>query len=898
MTQDAGPFSVYAFSNPLVAKPHTPIYTMHRHFARRPYNVFEAIIQHYSEPGDIILDPFMGGGVTVVEALRARRKVVGVDINPLSVFITRNEVKPVNLYDVQAAFADVERAVRARLYELYEVRCSHCGGVGITDWAYRSSVIRCPNPSCSDLVTTELHKTVVPGKRRRYVCPSCSQSFEPIDCERMGESLIRIGYTCKDCGSHETRDATFDDQQRVQALEQSLDSRVEEDGLQFPPEAIPDGDRVRDDALYRKGYTHFHTLFTKRNLLANAMLKQAIKSRSFPPEIDESLVFVFSSSLSWTCRMRKDTGHGWEHHAYWIPESFYESNVWLMFRKQFDAGVHSYLKGKQYSMAEIGTYCKFSDDFASITGGPYTCQLLCTSAHELPIPDRSIDVVITDPLFGGNVQYAELTDFWAVWIKENLGLDGLIDNQYEAIQTRNTGFAGEKSLEHYEDMLFRIFSECHRVLKSDGWMVMTFHNRDLDVWMALQRAANRAGFKLPSQEEDANRGMIYQPPIQHYTTTMHQRVTGAMLGDFILSFKKQHHPVSYLAARMLTTAEETAFIGRAADLIRFHGGADDSTLMTGLIPYLNESNLFGKLANVDFRPLFSKNFVRDNEEKKWFTPDMVDPSTAKLKPLDYVQAEQVTEEILYSFLKGRPFVTLDEILSYIYGRLVNSHRPGIQAINVALARLCDEVPLPGSKVRRGFRLKGTRRAGTHIPVPQVGKQKSLFGELVIADSLSHDQIIALLSSYAHKLGFDLHIGNTEQRKNPGFQRISLRVLSGQQLGLPDTVLRTISEIDLIVLKGDTIFAAFEVATTVETANKAINDRYRNLHMATPHLNIRSYVVVRDADFAKAHAQLFTPVNVKDGLSRKTKIVRLSQLTDEGFAKLIQATGPHPYSPST
>lgn len=367
---------------------------------------------------------------------------------------------------------------------------------------------------------------------------------------------------------------------------------------------------------------------------------------------------------------------------------------------------------------------------------------------------------------------------------------------------------------------------------------------------------------------------------------MHQRVTGAMLGDFILSFRKQDVPVAHFPVGTLTTTEETGFINKAAELIEFHGGADDSTLMTGLIPYLNENDLFGKLSNVDFRPLFAKSFIWDRQERKWFTPEMIDPTTTKLKPLDYIPAEQLTEDIIYSFLKGKPWVTLDEILSLIYGKLVNSHRPGIQAINTVLSRLCEEVPLPGSKVRRGFKLKETRGDISNLRVPFVTKQSSLFGGLVIADSLSHDQIIMLLYSYAQRLGFDIHIGKTEQRKKPEFQKISRKLISGQEFGLPESVFRTISEIDIILLKGDTIYSAFEVATTVETANKAINDRYRNLHAATPHLTIKSYIVVRDKDFVKAHTQLYSSVNVKEGLTKKTKIVRLSELTEEGFNKLV------------
>src|SRR4030065_333908 len=103
----------------VVAKPHTPVYKMHRYFARRPWSVFRSLIEHYSNPGSIILDPFCGGGVTVVEGLRLGRKVIGVDINPLATFITRMEVVDVDQAGLQAAFDDVERTCRKQIEDLY-----------------------------------------------------------------------------------------------------------------------------------------------------------------------------------------------------------------------------------------------------------------------------------------------------------------------------------------------------------------------------------------------------------------------------------------------------------------------------------------------------------------------------------------------------------------------------------------------------------------------------------------------------------------------------------------------------------------------------------------------------------------------------------------------------------
>ena len=101
-----------------------PIYQMHKWFARRASCVFRAILlaamkpvgtdimaefyrDHTNDPdtcGKVILDPFMGGGTTIVEALRLGCKVVGVDLNPVAWFIVKTEVEPVDPAALEAAF--------------------------------------------------------------------------------------------------------------------------------------------------------------------------------------------------------------------------------------------------------------------------------------------------------------------------------------------------------------------------------------------------------------------------------------------------------------------------------------------------------------------------------------------------------------------------------------------------------------------------------------------------------------------------------------------------------------------------------------------------------------------------------------------------------------------------
>jgi len=54
----------------LVAKTHSPMYIMHKYWARKPHNVVSEYIKNYTKEGDIVLDPFASSGVTAIKAVR------------------------------------------------------------------------------------------------------------------------------------------------------------------------------------------------------------------------------------------------------------------------------------------------------------------------------------------------------------------------------------------------------------------------------------------------------------------------------------------------------------------------------------------------------------------------------------------------------------------------------------------------------------------------------------------------------------------------------------------------------------------------------------------------------------------------------------------------------------
>ncbi|MBI5775163.1 MAG: site-specific DNA-methyltransferase [Verrucomicrobia bacterium] len=56
-------------------------------------------IKAFTEPGDVVLDPFCGGGTTLVEAMSLGRRAAGMDISSLAAFLARTKTTPISVHD-------------------------------------------------------------------------------------------------------------------------------------------------------------------------------------------------------------------------------------------------------------------------------------------------------------------------------------------------------------------------------------------------------------------------------------------------------------------------------------------------------------------------------------------------------------------------------------------------------------------------------------------------------------------------------------------------------------------------------------------------------------------------------------------------------------------------------
>ena len=141
------------------------------------------------------------------------------------------------------------------------------------------------------------------------------------------------------------------------------------------------------------------------------------------------------------------------------------------------------------------------------------CKVTVGPAQDTDLPSASVDAIVFDPPYHNNVNYAELSDFFYVWLKRTAGYvlgDSLMtphltDKVNEAIasparfreQAQGSGkSASALATRDYENKMAEIFRECRRVIKPDGIMTVMFTHKSTDAWDALTVALIESGFGI------------------------------------------------------------------------------------------------------------------------------------------------------------------------------------------------------------------------------------------------------------------------------------------------------------------------------------------------------------------------------------------------------------------
>lgn len=519
---------------PVIAEAHTPPYKIHKYFARRPWNVFEQLVLNFSKQNEIILDPFCGGGVTVYEGIRKGRKVIGCDLNPLSVFVVRNMVKKNILNtDFIRAIEDLKKYLlylngsymqfkfEGRNYEIewcevaFKVKCNVCNKPTLlsNEYKIKNGLYACSNLKCNS------HQTQ-------------NKIIEARNCERIGFEYLFLANNYSQ-GKKIVKKFEQEDLENINAHIKFLRGEIKKEKIKIGGDKIPlDWDRQFEDGLAKKGILNFQDLFTERNLLILSLLLHKIKfySKKVSDEKYELLRMVFSNTVKDTNIMAftNEKWQGgkpttWSKHAYWIPSQFCEVAI----LPSFDKSVKRIISSLNYNSIQKYDVLK-ANSFSDLVNN--NILLYNKPVGFTDIPENSVDAIITDPPYGSNVQYLELSHFWYVWNKDLY--ESIPNFDLEAISNRKKGFTGAKSMYDYENNLLSVFSKSFEVLKPNKYMVLTFNNKDVSAWLGLLFSIFKSGFTL------SENGLFFQDGVKNYKQTAHTKADGSPYGDFIYSFQK------------------------------------------------------------------------------------------------------------------------------------------------------------------------------------------------------------------------------------------------------------------------------------------------------------------------------------------------------------------------
>lgn len=476
------------------------IYRMHKWWARRLGTVFRSLLigafmDSNASPGSfldtfesekkigegrLVLDSFLGGGTTAVEALRLGSKVIGIDINPVSWFISKKEVEPMKLNLIRKEFMMLEKTVGKEILELYSTNCpnGHKAKIVYALWNYGVTCSSCKRKSSLFRDHIVLERKNAQGDIEFVIhcehcgnifysqskgdqkCPDCNKQTNPtagntrngvFSCtcgskkrivdivEENGGPLNRemfaIEYDCPICGKGFKAPSSFDFER---CLEIKKRFEISKDSLLFPKEEIKTSES--DKRPVNHGYRYFYQLFNERQLLSlSSLLTGIMKVRDLSTR--EFLLLAFSASLE-TNNLLCKFETKWDKisatfaiPAYHPTERIAENNVWggrygrgtfvRSYRKMLLAkGIGVRLRGTEdnevnyYPADSPYHFTKLAHSYLKLETNDSDVLLKCADSEKMIfLPNESVDLVLTDPPFFDNFTYSRLSDFFYVWLK-------------------------------------------------------------------------------------------------------------------------------------------------------------------------------------------------------------------------------------------------------------------------------------------------------------------------------------------------------------------------------------------------------------------------------------------------------------------------------------------------
>jgi DNA modification methylase len=469
------------YSESISAGKNTYVYDAHTYHTKVPPQGIEKLIEYYTRPGDVVLDPFCGSGMTGIAATETGRKAVLSDLSPAAAFIAYNLNTPLESEQYLEAVDELLAEAEALEHTLYDTPCRTCQRLVpmlYTVWSFGLLCSHCEKEFVLWDVARDEKPSVKESKiKAEFACPHCQQQLRKKSLKRTRRYPVQVGYKCCGRGLKET---TAPPDEFDLARLQTIEAEGIPADLWYPTAPFPEGINTRQPIA--AGIDTIDKAYLPRALWVMASLWQ--KAQAVPDAaIRNKLLFTLTSLYQRVTVFSEFRFWGGSGNIanFNVPAIMNEQNVFRTFAR----------KAKT-----ISWYFKHAT-----LNNRYVQVSTQSALRLLQLPDRSVDYVFTDPPFGSNINYSEMNFLWESWLQV------YTDNTEEAIVNK----VQKKSVAEYQELLAAAFAEMRRVLKDNGWLTVVFHNSSERVWAALQAAISQAGFAIRgTQTFDKEHGTFKQ----------------------------------------------------------------------------------------------------------------------------------------------------------------------------------------------------------------------------------------------------------------------------------------------------------------------------------------------------------------------------------------------------
>ena len=703
-------------------------YGCHPYFTKRAWNIVAEYIKNFSQPGDVVLDPFCGSGVTAVEALVLRRHAIHADICPLANFLCQQTaIAPVNLFDLQEAFDQIKSVCKTEIDKYKKLTDSDLESVDIPYWYPKG--IKLPKNS---------------------------------DVEYVEE------------------------------------------------------------------------LFTRRQLIALSILKHHICHLS-EPIVQSLMSYVFSSTLVKTNRTfmyskgraaSRGASTVFSMYRYAVPRETVELDVW----EQFELKFNRVMTAKAETNKVIRDFYRQGETF----------QIFQRSATELStfIKPESVDYIYTDPPFGANIAYLDLSTMWHAWL--NLEVTDT-ERRLEVIE----GGEQNKSEEEYIELLTQSINEMFKVLKYNRWLSIVFAHKKPLYWDTILTAAEKAGFEYV----DTNIHNGYGP-------SYHKRKNPlkVLSGEFVLNFRKVKNPQTIAITKV--GSDVVSLIKNSAETtIVNNQGASTAAIYSALIPKLLEQGMLGKVTDYlnDITPILKESFREDEENNVWTLKESHSIG-------NYIPVNERIRFYVVDFLRQceqkKAMATFDDIVFNVMPKLTGGAKL-IQGVQSTEQTIVDELKkvahsqdgqhwMLSKDEQLEFALLPTEKNITYLPNLRPKPEREL----------EHNEILYMLVQLGTAIGLSLHIGRKERSgfyHNEFLGKLSLPELPLKRRLEPYTR-KHVEQIDCMWFNLTTPLFAFEVEHTTDI--KGAIDRFIELLKISLNMSQR-LILVAPSSRRKKLAEVLT-----------------------------------------